>query len=193
MTIQQKLDTIIDKRFGPHFDIFEASMKNLPDGMVLEFGVASGSTINRIANLTDRPVYGFDSWEGLPEDWRHDHLKGMFAGNLPSVPDHVTLVQGLFQDTLPSFLEEHKEPVAFIHLDADLYSSTKFVLDHLGDRLFSGSIVIFDELWYPSTIPPFKNYKEHEYKAFVEYLERTGFDFEYIGNRNPEAFAFRLI
>tara|TARA_R110002073_G_scaffold191088_1_gene349759 strand:+ start:234 stop:617 length:384 start_codon:yes stop_codon:yes gene_type:complete len=38
-------------------------------GLFLEFGVASGASINFIAANTDTTVHGFDSFQGLPEDW----------------------------------------------------------------------------------------------------------------------------
>jgi predicted O-methyltransferase YrrM len=188
MSIEDKLDAAVAAKELNHHDYFRVIVPALKDGLILEFGVASGVTVNHIASLTDRPVYGFDSWEGLPEDWRHDYLKGAFAGELPAVRDNVTLIKGMFQDTLPQFLEEHTDPIALLHLDADLYSSTAYVLEQIESRLYSGSIVILDELWYPD-----HRYKDHEYKAFVEFIERTGFDFEHIGNRHAEAFAFRLI
>ncbi|MDJ0106389.1 TylF/MycF/NovP-related O-methyltransferase, partial [Rhodococcus erythropolis] len=66
-------------------------------------------------------------------------------------------------------------PVAFLHLDADLYSSTKTVLDLLGDRLVPGSIVVFDEFFnYPG-------WQQHEYRAWTEFVTRTGISFEYLG------------
>ena len=33
----------------------------------LEFGVAGGNTVNYISRFTQDTVYGFDSFEGLPE------------------------------------------------------------------------------------------------------------------------------
>ena len=92
-----------------------------------------------------RDVYGFDSFEGLPENWRNGFPAGAFnVDGLPDVPG-AELVVGWFDDTLPGFLDEHEGPVAFLHVDCDLYSSTKTVLDLVGPRLVPGSIVAFDE------------------------------------------------
>ena len=110
-------------------------------GMALEFGVASGTTLRIIAEaFTEREgtVAGFDVFSGLPETWRTGFPVGEFAQeSIPEVPG-AQLVPGLFEDTLPSFLNDEPGPVAFLHLDADLYSSTKTVLDLLGDRLVPG-------------------------------------------------------
>ena len=99
----------------------------------LEFGVASGKTINYISNFTNDKVYGFDSFEGLPEKWRDGFDKSTFNrnGNLPKVNSNVKLIKGWFNDTLLNFIQKQNKKVSFIHMDADLYSSTKYVLDIL--------------------------------------------------------------
>ncbi|MER2082078.1 TylF/MycF/NovP-related O-methyltransferase [Rhodococcus sp. (in: high G+C Gram-positive bacteria)] len=147
-------------------------------GMALEFGVASGTTLRIVAEaFTEREgtVAGFDVFSGLPETWRTGFPVGEFAQeSIPEVPG-AQLVPGLFEDTLPSFLNDQSDPVAFLHLDADLYSSTKTVLDLLGDRLVPGSIVVFDEFFnYPG-------WQQHEYRAWTEFVTRTGISFEYLG------------
>ncbi|WP_260478705.1 class I SAM-dependent methyltransferase [Kibdelosporangium aridum] len=146
------------------------------DGMALEFGVYTGSTLEVIAHARDKKsVYGFDSFQGLPETWRPGFLAGTFAmDGLPDVPG-AELVVGTFDATLPGFLAEHAGPVDFLHVDCDLYASTKTVLDHVGPHLHPGSIVVFDEyVNYPG-------WQEHEHRAWSEYIERTGLRFEYAG------------
>lgn len=146
------------------------------DGLWLEFGVCSGNTINIISSQTQNKVYGFDSFLGLPEDWGNHQPKGMYStgGKLPNVNDNVELVVGLFQDTLEKFLEDHSEPIAYLHLDADLYSSTKYVLDKVGDRIVSGTVVSFDEIYnYPE-------YRDHEIKAWLEFCETSKISYEWI-------------
>lgn len=158
-----------------YFDKFatlEHAVKLAPaGGMALEFGVYSGSTLAVISRLRDGEVYGFDSFEGLPEDWRSTFGAGTFAvGELPQV-EGAELVVGWFSDTLPAFLEAHPGPVALLHVDADLYSSATTVLDACGPRLVEGSVVIFDEyLNYPG-------WDQHEHRAWQEYVERTGTEF----------------
>jgi len=146
-----------------------------PTGLFLEFGVGWGTTINQIAAKRAGPVYGFDSFHGLPEAW-HIFEKGAFAcQQLPSVPGNVELVVGMFADTLPGFLASHPGNASFVHVDCDLYSSTRCVLDHLEPRLSASSVILFDELI------GYNGWEDHEYRAFTEFIERTGKPFRYDG------------
>jgi hypothetical protein len=121
-----------------------------------------GRTISHIAGLTER-VYGFDSFEGLPEDWRSGFVKGAFAGDLPPVPPNAVLIKGWFEKTLPEFLGKQQGPVAFLHIDCDLYSSTKTIFDLLAPRIVRGTVIVFDEYFnYPG-------WQQHEHKAFEEF------------------------
>ena len=144
-----------------------------PDGLILEFGVASGRTIRHLAGLTSRPISGFDSFEGLPEAWRTGFQQGRFAQALPAVPSNVTLHKGWFSATLPAMVASTTEPLALLHVDCDLYSSTIYVLDSLADRIKKGTVIVFDEyLNYPG-------WKQHEHKAFQEFVERSGITYRF--------------
>jgi Methyltransferase domain len=162
--------------------IFETlQYKHEPNTLWLEFGVFEGRTINYISTFTNDRVYGFDSFEGLPEDWRHGFGKGTFNrnGRLPMVRPNVELVKGWFSDTLPKFLEMHKDQqVSFLHLDADLYSSTKFVLDTLKPYLHPQCILVFDELVnYPGY-----DGETGELRAWYEFcMENPEMKYEWIG------------
>lgn len=155
-------------------DLLTRAMKiaTLP-GLVLEFGVASGRTISHMASHSKSAIYGFDSFEGLPESWRTGFEKGRFAGGLPPVPPNAQLIKGWFNETLPEFLAGHKEQVSLLHVDCDLYSSTKTIFDLLTPRLNPGCVIVFDEYWnYPG-------WKQHEQKAFFEYLKQSGRSYRY--------------
>lgn len=146
-----------------------------PDGMALEFGVATGGTLTVIAAARkNEQVFGFDSFQGLPEDWRTNIPAGTFkVDQVPDVPG-AELVVGLFADTLPDFFASHHGPVAFMHLDADLYSSTVTVLEHVGPRLQPGSVIVFDEYFnYPG-------WEQHEHRAWQEFVTKSGIEFEYV-------------
>lgn len=144
--------------------------------LVLEFGVFSGRTINHLASLARVKVYGFDSFEGLPERWRSGFPQGFFkVDSLPRVKPNVELVKGLFNDTLPAFIQAHPEPVGFLHIDCDLYSSTQVIFAMLRERIGPGCVIVFDEYFnYPG-------WQDGEFKAFHEFLDATGLSYRYIG------------
>jgi hypothetical protein len=154
------------------------------DGLMMEFGVFDGTSLAKIARSTSQEVHGFDSFEGLPEDWTHFQKKGRFSldGVLPSLSaiKNIKLHKGWFQDTLPGFLAEHPGPARFVHIDCDLYSSAATVLSLLADRIVPGTIIVFDEyLNYPG-------WQEHELKAFAEFVARTGAKYKYLGFASSE-------
>jgi predicted O-methyltransferase YrrM len=142
--------------------------------MALEFGVFAGRSLRVIAELRKgKDVYGFDSFEGLPEVYRPHVREGAFAVAQPPDVDGAEFVVGWFQDTLPGFLETHPGPVDFVHIDGDLYSSAVTVLEHVGPRLQPGSVLVFDEFFnYPG-------WQKHEFRAWQEYLQRTGAEVVY--------------
>lgn len=147
-------------------------------GSILEFGVAGGDSINVLGKaLPDRAVHGFDSFEGLPEDWAGTvKEKGRYSqgGKLPPVPSNVQLHKGWFDQTIPVFLAQNKEPVSFLHIDCDIYSSTKTVLELLGSRIQPGTTIVFDEYYN------YHGWKLHEYKAFQEWIAATGRRYKYL-------------
>jgi len=140
-----------------------ALSKSESSGVGLEFGVYSGSTLKVITNKFPGRTFGFDSFDGLPEYWRDGFPEGTF--NLKEIPEieGALIVDGLFQDTLEPFLKELSDRISFLHLDADLYSSTNYVLMKLNDFIKPGCIILFDEFM---NYPGFEN---HEYLAFTEW------------------------
>jgi hypothetical protein len=148
------------------------------DGLLLEFGVEKGASIRMLAKLTPRTVHGFDSFEGLPENWTGTaEPRGKFSlgGRLPSVPANVLLHKGWFDQVLPGFLSANPGPAAFVHVDCDLYSSTKTVLTALAPRLVAGTVLLFDEYFnYP-------NWRQHEFRAFQEFVALSGTSYRYVG------------
>lgn len=165
-------------RYAHPHHLLSAGMqaRRVPNGLVLEFGVYSGRTVNHIASLDAGKVYGFDSFEGLPEDWRSDFPKGSFKRTqLPVVASNVELVGGWFKYSLPVFLASHPGPVSFLHVDCDLYQSTKDVLHHLHDRIAPGTIIVFDEYFN------YVGWRNHEFKAFAEFIAASGLSYRYFG------------
>jgi hypothetical protein len=148
------------------------------DGLVLEFGVEKGASLRHLARLTPRMVHGFDSFEGLPGDWAGTkEAKGAFSlrGQLPKIPANARLHVGWFDRTLPEFLAAAPERCALIHVDCDIYASTVSIFAALRDRIGPGTVIVFDEYFnYPG-------WRQHEYKAFQEFIADTGLTYTYLG------------
>lgn len=174
------LHNIPDVNTYPLTYVFEhMKLQHKPDTLWLEFGVFSGNTINYISKFTNEKVYGFDSFEGLPEKWRDGFDKGWFStnGNLPMVCDNVQLIKGWFSDTLLTFIQTQNKKVSFIHMDADLYSSTKYIFDVLKDYIDNDCVIVFDELVNFSGFDG----DTGELKAFYEFITENKVDYEWIG------------
>ena len=162
------------------------------DGLYLEFGVYKGDSINRLAELApDVTWYGFDSFEGLPEAWTLGAKKGAFSidGKLPPVRANVRLTKGFFEKTLPDFVPQHPgATIALLHIDCDLYSATKTILENVASMLAPGTIVIFDELIN------YHGWEEGEYKALMEFTTERKLPFEYVAyNRTGSQVAVRIL
>jgi len=144
--------------------------------LYLEFGVAAGDATRIWSGLLKHPeaaLHGFDSFEGLPETWTSDRPRGMFStgGQTPSINDpRVKFFKGWFQQSLPSYVPPKLEPV-ILNLDADLYSSTIYVLRSLRSLIRPGTYLYFDE---------FSSFG-HEERAFREFVEETGMKFKLRG------------
>ena len=160
------------------FDLFQISLAAARvKGLYCEFGVGDGTTVNYISKrVPHQTVHGFDSFEGLPESWRSGFGSGAFAVvRIPAVNANVRLHKGWFDKTVPEFRAATSEPLAFAHMDADLYSSTKTVLDGLGDRVVPGTVLQFDEFFgYPG-------WRQGEYRAFREFTESRQLRWKYLG------------
>jgi hypothetical protein len=177
------------KKLCEHIDI---------DGLYCEFGVYRGTSITTFSeNINDNIIYGFDSFEGLPETWNDENPQNCYSlnGQIPDGPldklkqedpgmyttrmhtaltgwnSNIRLIKGLVEDTVPTFLEENEGPIAFAHMDLDLYSSTRSVFNNIAPRIVDGTVIAFDELLdYPE-------YREHEIKAFAQLLLENDLDF----------------
>lgn len=146
----------------------------------LEFGVAGGLSFRWWAGHlsdTESRFFGFDTFTGLPEDWGSFRKGDMNYGNkIPLIDDNrCTFYQGLFQQTLPEFLRSFKGGRRkIIHMDADLYSSTLFVLTAISPYLMRDDVVIFDEFNVPM----------HEFKAFSEWTKAYYINYKVIAASN---------
>jgi hypothetical protein len=174
----------LSRDYGLRYNLYEhvAKQESLAQESIiyLEFGVAKGRSfqwwINKNKNSSSR-FYGFDTFEGLPEKWG-TFSKGSMSFGVPELNDERhEFYKGLFQQTLFEFLDSGKlksDQRKVIHLDADLFSSTLFVLTTLHRHLKKGDILIFDEFNVPN----------HEFLAFEQYVKSFYVEYELIGAVN---------
>ena len=161
---------------------------------ILEFGVYKGGSINYFAKrLPDVTLVGFDSFEGLEEDWTGTFL-GRNAltvhGVLPRVMKNVELRKGWFVDTLPTYLSESREKQAFyrlVNIDCDTYKPMKFILEQLESHMYPGLIIIFDEYFN------YINWPEHEFAAFAEFTKKRNINYKYIAFTDTTAVAIEIV
>ncbi|MEQ9424519.1 MAG: TylF/MycF/NovP-related O-methyltransferase [Cyclobacteriaceae bacterium] len=166
-------------------------------GDIIECGVSGGISFISFARLNNifergldhkeyRKLYGFDSFEGLPRLTQEDKSdlvtnlemkEGGFYDPLAyddlirfsEKENNVFLIKGWFDQSIPNFKEKHPHiGIALLHIDCDLYESTKVVLTELWDHIVPGGVVVFDELYH-------KDFPG-ETKAFMEVLNGKGFD-----------------
>lgn len=146
-------------------------------GYMCEFGVYNGQSLRLIADTSpDTPVFGFDSFQGLPTRWRDGFDRGAFATKQPTfMQNNIRLIVGDFSESIPRFLKETSGDITFAHIDCDLYSSARCVLDHIADHLAPGAIIIFDEYMnYPG-------WQDHEHKALLEVAQHKDLNIHYLG------------
>jgi O-methyltransferase len=168
------------------YDFINNHVKSKQNIVYLEFGVFQGASIRYFSEINASPdtrFYGFDSFEGLPEDWRLTGgsvvAKGSFdvSGNIPKIDDsRVHFVKGIFQNTLIPFLEEHanilRDSPKIVHLDADLYSSELFCLSQVYRCLRNGDVVFFDDFFVA----------EHDFRALMDWSKSHLIDLKMIAH-----------
>lgn len=180
-------DTII--RYS--LDLFDTLVDSNIEGSIVEFGVFNGYWLDKLLSHMDqkrsvRPVFGFDSFQGLPQpSVSHDFSgwqEGMYTANFDEVGKslkvgerpHLTLVPGWFSDTLHRPPATAMKNIAYARVDCDLYEPTVEVLQYLTDRLVDGAILFFDDWTY--------FLDKGETKAFAEWSqEQSRYRFEILG------------
>jgi len=144
----------------------------------LEFGVYRGDSLRLWLDGIPDPdsrFVGFDTFTGLPERWRPTEPAGHFNANgaVPDIKDQrCSFEVGLFQDTLPSFVARTDlSRRLVINLDADMFTSTLFVLATLAPYLKCGDLIFFDEFSCPLD----------EFRAFEEFVRSFRVKYEVLG------------
>lgn len=156
-----------NNRFDVHEYIFSKLGGDIPIDY-LEFGVYKGESLfywaKKNTNAKSR-FFGFDSFEGLPEDWEKNHKKGKFStdGKLPQTVDpRIQFIKGWFNQTIPDFKKTFVQTnPMIIHIDSDLYSSALYILTQFDEIMPKRTVIILDE---------FGNLM-HEFLAWQDYTK----------------------
>ncbi|QZA12185.1 class I SAM-dependent methyltransferase [Mycolicibacterium holsaticum DSM 44478 = JCM 12374] len=189
--IRQALRDLRQCKISGHTLLWEASQLQ-GDGLLLDLGVWIGWSTRLLAEKSGRRVYGFDTFEGLVEDWQIDDQKLIRAGALSiaepfaqrliedtgvTIEDgipaalgrDVQFVRGSTYDTLAPFLDAHPGPIRLFHMDLDTYDSCLHALETCKERFTVGSILVFDEYLVTNG----------EMRAFYEFQNKYDFEFRY--------------
>lgn len=165
------------------------------EGVIVECGVGVGATLIKIAKISKKKIYAFDSFEGFPENlsekddqylekylkdnkWNYklmniDLVKNNLANNYldeKEINDRIVFKKGYFPESFKDF----NEKISFLHLDVDLYNSYKDCLEFFYPKLIKNGIVTFDE-YEPDT--KIKNRKGWNFiganKAIDEFVNKN--------------------
>lgn len=158
----------------------------------LEFGVFNGDSITKISNILkkyNKQIFGFDSFEGLSEDWKgFSEPKGAFTrnGKVPELSnDNIKIIKGDIKKTLKNFLNKNSQKIAFVHIDTDIYETAKYILENIKPRLVKNSIILFDELYN------FYGWREGEFKALHEVFSDN--EYNYIAFTNSQQVSIQIL
>jgi hypothetical protein len=159
-------------------------------GEYAQFGVFKGATARFFLPYVpgNRKFHLFDSFTGLPHEWGGKLKAGAFdlKGQVPNLNTKRCVIhKGWFKDTVPGFAASAKTPMAFLHLDADLYSSTMEVLRPLNSRIVPGSILLFDEYMLEG--------QDEEHRALVDWAKSENRDYEYLWRTRWSQVAVRVL
>ena len=163
-----KLPELFFHRWALFDRMVELSNKDRP---FYEFGVWRGEAFKYLIK-TFKKGFGFDSFEGIPEDW-DDMKAGSYTshGIIPKIKGSEFIV-GRFENTLPVFFSEPRPTASIINFDADLYSSTICALNAASSVIDKRTILIFDEF----LINP--NWENDECKALEEFCVQNNYKYE---------------
>lgn len=186
---------------NPHYYRYCINHIEVEDGLWAEFGVKFGKSANIITKIKKEmfpdlknPYFGFDSFIGFPEDTEWG-TKGTLTtdGVVPEI-DGAYFYKGWFKDTIPEFNKAYSSPLAFLHVDCDIYSSTVEVLEGMKEKIVSGTVILFDDMLSYSQGSRKWVGEEHEYKAFMEFVKKYNVDYQWLASvPNASQVACKII
>lgn len=162
--------TLSYARLDKLYEIASALEKRKITGSFVECGVWNGGSAGVISSVSEkfnsrRPIWLFDSFQGLPRPTGYDvnqsgelGKKGMALGSVEKVnellfkklkleKESIHIVEGWFEETIPKYKQDIGK-IALLHLDCDWYKSVKFCLEQLYYSVLNGGFIIIDDYGY---------------------------------------------
>lgn len=181
-------------------------------GDYLEFGVFNGTSLACAyhafaeVGLHEVRLFGFDSFEGLPEQADSDDegvwLPGEFACSIDVTKRNLSrrgvdwrrvfLIEGWFDTTLtPTLLEQYElRKISVAMIDCDIYSSTATSLNFIEPLIQDQAVIIFDD-WYALGLA---GKKLGQARAFEEFLARhRDLTAQPLGGYNKNSLIFHIV
>ena len=141
------------------------------EGDVAEFGVYHGGNSKIVLEFSQIPKYLkyhlFDSFKGFPSIVDSDKVHQEDLDSIASDKVHpdnfkdtdynqvrdtfsnmnnVIIHKGWFQDTIQNIKDCN---FTLVHIDCDIYDSTKFCINNLSKSMKKGGFMLFHDYWYP--------------------------------------------
>jgi hypothetical protein len=178
--------SFLDRFDGLTLSIDEARRRFPSRKRVLEFGVYKGGMINHQARkFPGLNFVGFDSFEGLQEQWSGMAPAKTFdlGGKLPRVRPNVALVKGWFAESASRWKAENAgaEIPLLVHVDCDTYAATVDVLEFCSDYVEHGLVIHFDDYF------GFPHWRNAGFKALQEIAEKRRWRLTYLSYGTKEA------
>ena len=189
--IRKKSREDLEYRYGLALRKLSEELGDAPIGDYLEFGVFFGTSMTcmhnaqQTENLGDFKLFGFDSFEGLPNDdsefdkgyWNkgdfsaaYEDAKKVLSSN--GIDWNKTfLIKGWYSDSLnEQTVEKYNiKKAGVIMMDCDMYSSTKEALDFCAQFIVDKAIIFFDD--WMSAAGNLVRENKGQYRAYKEFLE----------------------
>ena len=125
--------------------------------------------------LNGRARLPLEVFAAVRERVGRDYPEGHFNldKKIPYLNSNVEPIVGWVENTLESFLKKHNSKIKFVHMDLDIYTSSKFTLEKIKPYLTNNSYIIFDDFFN------YIGWESGEYKALNEVFDEN--EFEYLG------------
>jgi len=181
-----------NKRLPTFVDAFIKLSKSTDEFDYLEFGVARGTSmimayhLSKKYGLNDGRFFAFDSFKGLPNSEKEVFTKGdmaypqdefkLFCEKAGVDVSKISIVPGYYENSLKDEVIEEYElgsRPCLVHIDCDLYTSTKEVLGFLDKFIPEKSVIIFDDWFNFEHLADQENHGER--RAFSEWKLKNKF------------------